>query len=721
MSDTSDDIAPGRTSADRGTLISLEESAWRARLAALPHAAVRRSYRSWARALAPFLETPLANSDALPDGLLRSDGTLFPDSERALQVYFAMQWAASARILGEFSVLGRTHDLAEGTRVDGRATLRCLVTDLPFPMEFVGESAVTTVPPLEDIERWQRAFHRTVPRVLRRTLGQFHTPEWLVTDVLGELDEGLRLRGRILDPGCGSGVFVRLLLRERLERGMAPDEALQGLYGIEVDPLAVLIARFSITLEFLRQGVTPPSDVPSPIHWGDAVLGASFGAERNALPKVEALVGNPPWVGWDVLSRDYRDRLRKRVLDRLDLYESEGFLSRLGGASDDLLHVFTSVTIDRHLARDGQVLYLVKRSLFDNVTGRDFRRLRLRRRAGSSRSLAVLHVQDLSGLGKIFDDGAGATALLHLVADRATSFPIPWDERVDRDGTMRRGHAQPARDEEGAPWRIVWDDGECAPDLEGENAYAARIRHGLKHDAEDVFALEVVERSGDLVICRDETGTFEIESDLVFPYLKSRHVRAFSILGHGHVLLPQQRAGMDNEAWLREHRPCAYTYLRRHAGRLAQRRSSVYRKGVFYGLFGLGEYSFAPWRVAWCSMGEDPRFVVSGSREDAFLGPRAPIFDSVHYTIAFESDDAPHYLAAYLNAAPVRERLKANGGRSKRRFSKRALSTVRVPAFDAENACHQALVRFSREAHARAPGTPFDEVELGRLVRSIVS
>lgn len=90
----------------------------------------------------------------------------------------------------------------------------------------------------------------TVPRTLRRALGEFFTPQWLAERVFGQAVRLCQLEGkpidRILDPACGSGTFVVIafnyLIQRALSEGLRDDErvrrAIDGITGFDINPIS---------------------------------------------------------------------------------------------------------------------------------------------------------------------------------------------------------------------------------------------------------------------------------------------------------------------------------------------------------------------------------------------------------------------------------------------------------------------------------------------------
>lgn len=131
-----------------------------------------------------------------------------------------------------------------------------------------------------------------------------------------------RLRAfRVLDPACGSGNFLYLSLlalkdlelRVGIEAevfGLEPALPLIGpesVLGIEINPYAAELARVSVWIGHIqwarRNGFPPPSDpvlrTLDTIECRDAVLAPDGSAA--AWPAVDAIVGNPPFLGGNKL------------------------------------------------------------------------------------------------------------------------------------------------------------------------------------------------------------------------------------------------------------------------------------------------------------------------------------------------------------------------------------------------------------------------------------
>lgn len=132
---------------------------------------------------------------------------------------------------------------------------------------------VTRKTPDSTRDLFKGLYQSFVPRALRHALGEYYTPDWLAAHVLDRL--GWSPEEALLDPTCGSGTFLLEALRRRLCSPEYRDERsagrlLGGLYGLDLNPLAVLTARASLVV-FLSPYLDPAVPVRLPIFLADAL------------------------------------------------------------------------------------------------------------------------------------------------------------------------------------------------------------------------------------------------------------------------------------------------------------------------------------------------------------------------------------------------------------------------------------------------------------------
>jgi hypothetical protein len=115
-------------------------------------------------------------------------------------------------------------------------------------------------------------YQEFVPGALRHALGEFYTPDWLAAHALDVA--GWVPSESLIDPTCGTGTFLLEALRRRLQdprhRRSGARRLLQGLYGLDLNPLAALAARASL-LVFLSRRLNPNKPLHLPIFLADAI------------------------------------------------------------------------------------------------------------------------------------------------------------------------------------------------------------------------------------------------------------------------------------------------------------------------------------------------------------------------------------------------------------------------------------------------------------------
>lgn len=177
----------------------------------------------------------------------------------------------------------------------------------------------------------------------KKQKGAIYTPEILADYLISEVEWAKPLKEgvRVLDPACGSGVFLVLIYRriiekeiKRLGRKLQADELreilLESIYGIEREQDACFVTEFSLILMLLHY-VEPPElhknlDFQFPALHNRRIFHCDFFDSRNEFYKLalrfDWVIGNPPWVPADQQGQLYasnwveKNKLNSPVGDR---------------------------------------------------------------------------------------------------------------------------------------------------------------------------------------------------------------------------------------------------------------------------------------------------------------------------------------------------------------------------------------------------------------------
>ncbi len=171
-------------------------------------------------------------------------------------------------------------------------------------------------------------------------------------------------------------------------------------------------------------------------------------------------------------------------------------------------------------------------------------------------------------------------------------------------------------------------------------------RSGIKHDCSKV--MELREEHG---LYRNGLGeTVELEEDFLYPMLKSSDVAKGIPFDFTRKMLVPQRSVGENTNFIRHIAPKTWRYLNRHADLLDSRASSIYHNRPRFSIFGVGEYSFAPWKVAISGFYKTLNFQVIGT-----LNSRPVVLDDTCYFIGCDNEDEAICLAELLNSKVAHE------------------------------------------------------------------
>ena len=117
-----------------------------------------------------------------------------------------------------------------------------------------------------------------IDREERHGLGEYYTPDWLAAKIVRHAIDR-PMEQKVLDPACGSGTFlfhaVRRFLADAEDAGLDPkhraQEATNHIAGMDIHPVAVIIARVTYLLALAPVIATRAGSLSIPVYLGDAL------------------------------------------------------------------------------------------------------------------------------------------------------------------------------------------------------------------------------------------------------------------------------------------------------------------------------------------------------------------------------------------------------------------------------------------------------------------
>jgi methylase of polypeptide subunit release factors len=441
--------------------------------------------------------------------------------------------------------------------------------------------------------------------------GDFQTPIDLsgrICDFL--VGQGLR-PSSILEPTCGEGN----LLLAALDRFVSVTDAI----GVDINPEYITRLRARLATRSYSGQVNVFQGNFFDMDWRRIL---------DSLPDPVLVIGNPPWV----TSSELASLGSGNLPEKTNFQGFSGLDAKTGKSNFDisewmLIHILES--LDR---RSATMAMLCKTSVARKVLAHVWK---CNFPLGRSR----VHRIDAK---EAFN--ASVDACL-LICDTTTG------ERQDQTCQVYKGVSEDAYQTTfGYRNNRLIADIECYErwkHLENGNVY--RWRSGIKHDCSRVMELRK-ERRG----FSNRLGElFDLEATYVYPMLKSSDIAKEETPQRQPpsrwMLVTQRNVGEDT-ATIKHIAPKTWSYLTSHSEFFDKRKSSVYRGRPRFSIFGVGEYTFAPWKVAISGLYKKLHFAVVGS----YAGMPV-VLDDTCYFIPCQSGEEAQYLSGLLNSEVAEE------------------------------------------------------------------
>jgi hypothetical protein len=154
-------------------------------------------------------------------------------------------------------------------------------------------------------------------------------------------------------------------------------------------------------------------------------------------------------------------------------------------------------------------------------------------------------------------------------------------------------------------------------------------RSGIKHDCSEI--MELKEQNGILVNGLNEE--VDIETAYVYPLLKGSDVANNRVNTTNRYVIVTQRMVGEPTNTIKYLAPKTWKYLEKHSKFLDNRKSRIYRNNPRFSIFGVGSYTFLPYKIAICGLYKKLDFRFVGEIKD-----KSVIFDDTIYFLSFDAE-----------------------------------------------------------------------------------
>jgi hypothetical protein len=448
-----------------------------------------------------------------------------------------------------------------------------------------------------------------------REWGDFQTPLPLAMQVCRYLAASGVAPRVVIEPTCGTGNFILAALQSF--------PTVELVYGVEIQEKYYQRLKTVLLPEALR-GRRAAVDVE--LRHDDIFMHPFPSRILNAQEVL--ILGNPPWVtNAELGALDANNLPAKRNLKSLN-----GLDALTGKSNFDLGEFVLLRLLDLFSERRGTLAMLCKNSVIRRMVEMLPQR---RHKVSNLRALEIDAQREFS---------AAVDASL-LVMDLGASQP----EFTCQVATLVQPH--------NVTRRFGWtrhkfvsnvDDYESNAELDGASPFV--WRQGLKHDCARIMELD--ERDGRWV--NGDGEAVDVEDEYVFSLLKSSDLRVFEVKQVRKKVIVTQRQIGEDTAHLQKDAPKLWAYLTQRAERFEKRKSSIYRNRPRFSMFGVGDYSFKPYKVAIAGLYKEPRFSIVPP-----IGNRPVMLDDTCYFLGFDDYHDALWTASLLNSPLVKRFLRS--------------------------------------------------------------
>ncbi|NLK56886.1 MAG: hypothetical protein GX292_04975 [Bacteroidales bacterium] len=446
--------------------------------------------------------------------------------------------------------------------------------------------------------------------------GDFQTNKGLTNRVAKYLAKENISPEIVIEPTCGKGSFIIAALSNF--------KTLKKVVGIEIYKPYVWETKFSILDFFLSN---PDSNKPEITIKHCNIFDFDFKNISKRFPDEKILIiGNPPWVTNAKLGSLNSSNLPQKS----NFKNQKGLDAMTGKGNFDIAEYITLMLLDAFHTHDGHLALLVKNSVIKNIV---FDQKETKYKIGKIKKYCI-------DSKKEFDVSVEAS----LFCCQLNSSPSVECSEFDFYSLKKKTSFG---------WlnaKFVSDLADYTETKEIDGVSPFEWRQGIKHDCSNVMELERVNEH----FVNKLSEEIKLEEDLIYGFLKSSDLKNRVIKNSRKlVILTQTKVGQET-SYIQHLYPKTYNYLKANISSFQARKSSIYRGKPLFSIFGIGDYSFKPYKVAISGLYKTYHFTLVLPQNNKPI-----MLDDTCYFIGFDKIEYAVYATILLNSEITKAFLKS--------------------------------------------------------------
>ena len=450
----------------------------------------------------------------------------------------------------------------------------------------------------------------------RAEYGDFQTNKDLANKVAQHLAKRKISPEIIIEPTCGKGNFIIASLSNFKE--------VKKVFGIEIYKPYVWETKFGILDFFLSN---PNSNKPEITITHCSIFDFDFKSISKQFPTEKLLIiGNPPWVTNSKLGSLNSSNLPKKS----NFKNQNGLDAMTGKGNFDIAEYITLMLLDAFQTHKGYLALLVKNSVVKNIV---FDQKDKKYRVGEIEKYCI-------DSKKEFNVSVEAS-LLYCQLNLNPSVECNEFDFYSLEKKLSFGWIST---------KFVSNLADYNETKEIDGVCPFEWRQGIKHDCTAIMELERV--NGHFV--NNQSDEIKLEEDLVYGFLKSSDLKNTVIKNtRKHTIVTQTKVGQET-SYIQHLYPETYSYLKKNISNFQARKSSIYNGKPLFSIFGIGDYSFKPFKVAISGLYKTYHFTLVLPQND-----KPVMLDDTCYFIGFEKIEYAVYAIILLNSKTTEAFLKS--------------------------------------------------------------
>jgi len=469
----------------------------------------------------------------------------------------------------------------------------------------------------------------------RTEYGDFQTNIELANKVAFHLTTKNILPEIIIEPTCGKGNFITASLKHFSN--------VKKIFGIEIYKPYVWESKFNI-LDFYLSNPTEDKPEISIIHSSIFDFDFKTIAKENGTKEI-LITGNPPWVTNSKLGSLNSSNLPKKT----NFKNHNGLDAMTGKGNFDIAEYITLMMIKNFQHQKGNIALLVKNTVIKNIVFDQF-----------TKKYPIDNIEKhCIDSKKEFNVSVGASLFYCKLNSNPELDCTTFNFYNNSDANLNFGWLSDK-------FVSNIDAYSNAKQIDGKCPF--EWRQGIKHDCSSIMELD--KANGHFVNRLKEE--IKLENDLVYGVLKSSDLKKTVIKEtRKYTIVTQKRVGQETN-YIKSNFPKTYQYLIARQDIFISRKSSIYNNKPPFSIFGVGDYSFKPYKVAISGLYKTFHFTLVLPQEE-----KPVMLDDTCYMLGFDRLESAVYSLILLNHETTAKFLQSiTFADAKRTFTKDILMRI---------------------------------------------